>query len=185
MHCLSSYIRSTVMMKRLLSIFVLVIFLAHFAGFYIYFAVQLKQVRKEMRSKLKELPPEELDLIILTTEEYQSAKVEEHEIKVGGKMYDIAWVEEGNETIRVFCLHDKDEDNLLAFMNKILSVPLKGGKVPPQIIKFTSLSFIVPPTFRCLDSLTLLDKSLTDYNFYVLSFIPSLESPPPRLSMLF
>lgn len=138
----------------------------------------------EMRARLKGLSPEELELIILSPEEYQSVKVEEDEIKVDGNMYDIAWVEEENQTVRVFCLHDKGEDNLLAFMNKILTVPLKDGKVPHQILKFISLSFIVPSVFRWNESSSHLSELFTDYRFCLFSFFPSIDSPPPQLSML-
>jgi hypothetical protein len=130
------------MLKRTLSILVLILFLAHFAGFYIYFFVQLKQVRKEMREKLKALPSDELELLTLSPEEYHKAKVEEHEVKVDGKMYDIARVEKLDNTILVYCLHDAAEDNLLAFLDKILSLPLKDKSVPNGVIQFYALHFL-------------------------------------------
>jgi len=170
------------MVKRTLSVLVLSIFLAHFAGFYVYFFVQLKQVRKEMRVKLKDLPEEELELIKLSFTEYQKAKIEEHEIRVEGKMYDIARVEEKNGVILVYCLHDKAEDNLLAFLDKILTLPLKDKKAPPQLIKFVSLSFIVPQAFAWKEGAERLFKSFTYYHLYVSAFFPTLHSPPPRLS---
>lgn len=130
------------MLKRAFSIFVLVIFLAHFAGFYLYFFTQLQLVRQEMRAKLKELPADELELLILSAEEYKHAKVEEHEVKVQGKMYDIARVTEQSDSVLIYCVHDAAEDNLLAFLDKILSLPLKDKSVPQGVLHFYTMCFL-------------------------------------------
>lgn len=172
------------MVKRVISFLILSIFLAHFAGFYIYFVVQLQQVRNEMRAKLKELPSEKLELITLSKHEYQLAKVEDHEIKVDGKMYDIARLKEEDGKILVYCLHDEAEDNLLAFLDKILSLPLKDKKVPSQLVVFTSLSFIVPAAFRWAGIPDDIFKNHTYYQLQSTCFFPTVDSPPPRFRML-
>ena len=168
------------MVKRILSILVLILFLAHFAGFYIYFAVQLKQVRQEMRSQLRNLPTEELKLLTLTPEEFQKARVEEHEVKVDGKMYDIARVEKRDNVILVYCLHDAAEDNLLAFLNKILTLPLKDSHIPSGILHFYSLnylpahwSFIVPEVIPTTP-FTAYTEMISQYNAVIIS-------PPPKV----
>src|SRR5688572_20541555 len=168
------------MMKRLLSYFILAIFLAHFAGFYVYFAVQLKQVRKEMRAKLKELPSEELELIILSPAEYQSAKVEDDEIKVDGNMYDIAWVEIKEEKVFVHCLHDSAEDNLLAFLNKILSQPLKDKDVPTGVLQFWSLNFL-PSNWSFYTPEFQAEHSFTVYAEIASQFSSAEITPPPKV----
>jgi len=168
------------MLKRTLSILVLILFLAHFAGFYIYFFVQLKLVRKEMREKLKVLPSDELELLTLSPEEYQKSKVEEHEVKVDGKMYDIARVEKLDNTILVYCLHDVAEDNLLTFLNKILTLPLKDSHVPNGILHFYSLnylpthwSFIVPEVIP-ISPFTAYIEMISEYSSVIIS-------PPPKV----
>lgn len=169
------------MLKKALSVAILIVFLAHFVGFYIYFFAQLQVVRREMRAKLKELPTEQLDLIVLSRAEYQTAKVEEHEIKVEGKMYDISRVLERNGKVFVYCLHDKAEDNLLAFLDKILSLPLKDKKSAPQLVKFTLLSYILPTIF-CWENLSpKLFNDFTQYHQHLSLFVPLPDSPPPRL----
>lgn len=134
-----------------------------------------------MRAKLKELPAEQLDLIVLSPAEYKEAKVEEHEIKVAGKMYDISRVLEKNGKVFIYCLHDKAEDNLLAFLDKILSLPLKDKNTSPQLVKFTLLSYILPSTL-CWGNITaIMFDDFTQYHLHLSSFIPLLDSPPPRL----
>ena len=172
------------MFKKALSVVVLIIFLAHFAGFYVYFFTQLKVIRKEMRAKLKELPTEALELIVLSPIEFKKAKIEEHEIKVDGKMFDIARVLEENGKVLIYCLHDKAEDNLLAFLDKILSLPLKDKGASPHIVKFTLLTYILPSNLHWESITSKLYSDFTYYHLHVSSFFPSEDSPPPRLLLL-
>lgn len=168
------------MVKRSLSVLVLCLFLAHFAGFYIYFFVQLRHVRKEMRAQLKYLPEEQLQLIKLSTTEYKKAKVDEHEIKVNGKMYDIARIQVKTDSVLVYGLHDKAEDSLLAFLDKILSLPLKDKNAPNQVLKFTSLSFIVPEVLQHNTSRCVIPVAKTGYLVSHTQFIHNPVSPPPK-----
>jgi hypothetical protein len=168
------------MIKRSVSVLVLCLFLAHFAGFYIYFFVQLRQVRKEMRAQLKYLPEDQLQLIKLSTAQYKKAKVDEHEVKVNGKMYDIARVQVESDSVFVYGVHDKAEDNLLAFLDKILSLPLKDKSAPHQVLKFTSLTFIVPVVLQHSTSRCVIPVTETEYLVSHIEFIPHPDSPPPK-----
>jgi hypothetical protein len=168
------------MIKKGLSVLVLCLFLAHFAGFYIYFFVQLGQVRKEMRAQLKHLPEDHLQLIKLSTADYKKAKVDEHEVKVDGKMYDIARIQVQADSVFVYGVHDKAEDSLLAFLDKILSLPLKDESAPNQVLKFTSLIFIVPVTLQHNTSRCVIPVIETGYLVSHIEFIPHPDSPPPK-----
>lgn len=168
------------MVKRILSILVLILFLAHFAGFYIYFVVQLKQVRQEMRSQLRNLPTEELDLLTLTPEEFQKARVDEHEVKVDGKMYDIARVEKRDNTILVYCLHDAAEDNLFAFLNKILTLPLKDSHVPNGVLHFYSLNYL-PAHWSFIVPEVMPSTPFTVYSEMISEYSPVIIGPPPKV----
>jgi hypothetical protein len=168
------------MMKKGLSVFILCLFLAHFAGFYVYFFIQLTQVRQEMRAQLKHLPADQLQLIKLSNEEYKKAKVDEHEIKVDGKMYDIARMYTEADTIFIYAIHDEAEDNLLAFLDRILSVPLKDKSAPNQILKFTTLTFIVPALLQHNPSRCVIPVAETGYLASHITFIQLPDSPPPK-----
>jgi hypothetical protein len=168
------------MIKRGFSVLVLCLFLAHFAGFYIYFFIQLRQVRQEMRAQLKLLLPEQLQLLRLSKEEYKKAKVEDHEVKVDGKMYDIARIESKADSVFVYGVHDKAEDSLLAFLDKILSLPLKDKHAPNQVLKFTSLTFIVPLVLQHNTSSCVISIDETAYFVMHSTFIQHPDSPPPK-----
>ena len=167
------------MLNKVLSVCVLCLFLAHFAGFYIYFFIQMNQVRQEMRAKLKELPPDELDLLILSPSEFEKAKVEEHEVKVNGKMYDIARVEIQGDKVLVHCLHDASEDDLLAFLDKILSLPLKDKSVPTGVLQFLSLNYL-PTHWSFSMPEFLIAQSFTPYAEIASQFASAEITPPPK-----
>jgi hypothetical protein len=168
------------MLKKLAAVFVLIIFLAHFASFYIYFFTQLSIIRKEMRARLKELPPEELELLILSPAQFQAAKIEEHEVKVDGKMYDIARIEVKEGTIHVYCLHDKAEDNLLAFVDKILTLPLKDKNVPVGVLQFLSLNYL-PAQWSFFSPALHALQSFTPYAEILQQFVSAKITPPPKV----
>lgn len=168
------------MLKRIFSFFILCIFLAHFAGFYVYFAVQLKQVRREMRAKLKELPPEKLEVLILSPSEFEKAKVEEHEIQVHGKMFDIVRIELQDDRVFVHCLHDAAEDDLLAFLDKIISLPLKDKNVPASVLQFLSLNYL-PTHWNFSTPGFHIAQSFTPYTEIISQFASAEITPPPKV----
>jgi hypothetical protein len=167
-------------MKKLFAIAFVSLFLLHFAGVYTYFGVRLVAIRQEMKAKLKALPEEQLEKIILSKKNFQKVAVEENEIELNGKMYDIAKIEgHGNEYI-VYALHDEHEDNLLSFLNEIVKRASNDKKpVPSQLLQFLSLIFI--PSFNSFSfGQTATEKHFCLYSNFYSSFRSSIESPPPK-----
>lgn len=133
-----------------------------------------------MRSQLRNLPAEELELLTLTPEEFQKAKIEEHEVKVDGKMYDIARLETQDNNILVYCLHDAAEDNLLAFLNKILTLPLKDSHIPNGILHFYSLNYL-PTHWSFLLPEAMPTTSFTAYTEMTSEYSSVILGPPPKI----
>lgn len=130
--------------KKLPAVVLMLIMVVNTAGFYLYYPVALRGIRKEMKALLKTLPDEKLDFFILDNTAFQKARVEAHEIRLGGRMYDIARVEIKDGFHHVYCLHDKKEDNLISFLNHVLGKPFKSDTFPSVIQQFLSLVFILP-----------------------------------------
>ena len=89
-------------MSRRITVFILFILLVNLTGFYGYFIFRLNQIHEESRHVLKLLPDSELDHFILTSEEYRKAKVNDHEILIADKMYDVARVKFRHEVVKIF-----------------------------------------------------------------------------------
>lgn len=133
-----------------------------------------------MREQLKYLPEEKLTRFQFTPEEFRKVRVEDHEIKVAGKMFDIARITEQGRLIVVFALHDEAEDNLFSFLGEMVSRSANDKKpVPVQIEQLLTLSFL-PTSFRMLHQGCLEINHTTPYRKADYETFVRLESPPPR-----
>ncbi len=134
-----------------------------------------------MRSKLKYLPVNQLEVIHLSATAYQQALRDDDEIEVNGKMYDIARIEVKEKQIIVYALHDSAEDNLLSFLDHVLKNAAQDQQqVPSPLFQFSALTFILPSVFSFNNPLSLSFHSVTNYSVSDFSFTPSLDTPPPR-----
>jgi len=166
--------------KKTIGIVFLSVILMQVAGSYIYFFVRLSGIRHEMRALLKNKPVEQLTLLTLTSEEYRMAKENDHEVKVNGKMYDIARIHVKNNKVLVYALHDEAEDNLLALLNEMVKRSSKDKKpVPSQLIQLLTLQFVnIENKIPALARISVVHT--TPYHSSFSSFIRGIESPPPR-----
>ena len=167
-------------MKRSLSILFLGILLIQVSGCYVYFIARLTAIRIEMREQLNHLPDDQLTLLTLTTAEYHKAKVDDHEVKVNGKMYDIARVIFYKDKVLVYAIHDEAEDNLLSFLGEIVKRSTNDKKpVPSQLVQLLTLIFI--PTenqFPVNSSVTFIHATKYTQSYH--AFPRLIDSPPPR-----
>ncbi len=170
------------MVKKSLSIALLSFFLLHLAGFYVYFGIRQAQIHREMRSKLKKLPGDQLEVLHLSKKEYQQSVRGDDEIEVNGKMYDIARVKTKDKIVTVYCLHDAAEDNLLSFLDQVFKNANQDSQQPSaSLFQFNFLSFILPSDISVENSISWILCPSTNYLISDTSFAPSLDTPPPRV----
>lgn len=132
------------MTKRFISILLVCLLLAHLAGFYVYFIVRLGDLRMTMRQQLSSLPSGKLDKLTLPIQEFKMSWWEEREMEWEGKMYDIARLEYAGDRVIVYCLHDEAEDNLVAFMTRIVEMSSQDkDPAPTSVIQFFQLKFVI------------------------------------------
>lgn len=100
-------------------------------------------IRKEMKATLVSLPEEKLERIIISANEFAHVNLEEGEIELNGKMYDIARIKKQGDSYVLFALHDESEDSLLSLLDEMLKRSGNDKKpVPSQLFQFISLLFI-------------------------------------------
>jgi len=164
--------------KRAYAVLILAILLANSGGFYIYYIVHLQQIKSEMREGLHDLPDHKLEVLTLTPNEYKEAQVDDHEIKVNGKMYDIARTETLRGSVKIFCVHDEKEDDLFALLSEIISKPIKRDGIPDAVLQFITLLYVAPPQVA-------LFNTVVNKQFFTVYYLPcqevfkKTESPPP------
>jgi hypothetical protein len=158
----------------------LILLLANGLGFYAYYFFELWQIKKEMRESLKTLPDENLEVLALTMEQYHDALVEDWEIKVDGKMYDVARVSREDGVIKVFGLHDAKEDNLFLLLGEIIAKPLHTNhKIPSIAVAYLSLIFIATAIFILMPPVEYMNR-LSFYPFPATTFYLEIPLPPPK-----
>lgn len=167
--------------KKIGSILTLIILLVHLAGFYVYFVVRLGEVRMEMRKKLAELPDEKLQVVVIPRESFRASWLDELEMKWNGRMYDIARVEHDNDVVRVYGLHDEDEDGLLNLIAAVVETSQQDTKeAPGSIVQFFTLEYVLHSELLPGRPESQFPSAETDYCRFFSSFAPTPLSPPPR-----
>jgi mRNA-degrading endonuclease YafQ of YafQ-DinJ toxin-antitoxin module len=166
--------------KKLFGITLLSLLLLQAAGCYVYFIARLTAIRVEMREQLKALPDHELTLLTFSHEEFRKAKENDHEVKVNGKMHDIARVVIKGDQLLVYAIHDKAEDNLLSFLDELVTRSSNDKKpVPIQLVQLLTLQFISTETRLPQNNfITIHHSSL--YLSALSARATIIDSPPPR-----
>lgn len=168
-------------MKKIIGITLLSLLLLQAAGCYVYFIARLTAIRAEMREQLKTLPDHELTLLTFTQEEFRKAVENDHEVKVNGKMHDIARIVLKGEKLLVYALHDEAEDNLLSFLHEMVKRSSNDKKpIPSQLVHLLTLQFISIESQLPQNSSVAINHS----SFYLSgqsSYTPIIDSPPPRI----
>ena len=168
-------------MKKFSAIFLFVILLVNTAGFYVYYIVELQKIHRAMRAKIRNLPDEQLTRIALSSTEYEQSFVEADEIKVKGKMFDVAGVRHMGDSVIVLGAYDEKEDDLIALAKEIISKPFdQDSDATKCALEFISLD-LLPGAL--LYTVANDGKEITHSSNYF-SQVPSSTlqniTPPPR-----
>jgi len=131
-----------------------------------------------MRDQLKLLPSEKLQKIHLTLEEFEKSRVDKHELKIEGRMYDIGRVQIHGDSIIVYALHDESEDSLLTFISFIINEPIHEKEMK-LIAQFLSLVYL-PSAMPHYISLASQHKPNTKYKNPYQDLVYQEFFTPPR-----
>ncbi len=167
-------------MKKIISLTILSIFLAHFVGFYAYFVVRQAQIRHEMREMIGSLPHDQFEIFELTVHEYEKIKVNDHEVRINGRMYDHSTPKIEKGKIILYAKHDKAEDSLIGFIKEMVSKATHDSKPAPSVLmNFLSLHFIPVNTLEIPQPPDAI-KMVVNFQVHLLSPHYPVLSPPPK-----
>ena len=156
------------------------LFLFHFSGSYVFFAVRLVAIHKEMRKKLKSLPDDHFEIIQLPAAAFKKVVTAENEIEWQGKMYDIGKLKVSSDQFILFVIHDKAEDDLLSFLDEIIKrSETDSWEAPSQVLAFITLIFIPNENvFQFHQVISPVQISVYTERLY--SVMLPIDSPPPQ-----
>lgn len=167
-------------MIRRAPLLLLFLVLVNIAGFYGYFLVRLHGIHEESRAALRFLPDSDLERFVVSEEDFERISVNDREVEVNGKMYDVARKKFLNGYVEFFALHDEAEDDLFAFIEEVILNTEKDGNAPPVFSQFSSLHFLGSGFGWEPDLYAALIIHHTPFISKRISPIQTLDSPPPR-----
>jgi hypothetical protein len=169
-------------MKKIPAFLLLAVLLVNAAGFYVYYAIELNRIHREMRAKIRQMPDHALTRLSLTHQQFENSFVENDEVKVNGKMFDIGRIKTTSDSVIVFALHDEKEEDLMAFVNDIVSKPFdqKSG-VTEFVVNYIGLNYLPGQQVR---EFSTEGSSITHFSQYTHSsnvWFRRVDFPPPRM----
>ncbi len=168
-------------MRRWLGIALFCVLLLQVGGAYVYFGVRLVVHRQEMRALLKLKPVETLTYFKLTPEAWQRAQVEDEEMEIDGRMYDIARVTYQHNEVHVWAERDEGEDNLLALLHTLATRHHHDKKsVPTLITHVLALIYEVPAMTKTPGRIFFVIAHATSYLAVTDSLLSLPTTPPPQ-----
>lgn len=97
-----------------------------------------------MREVIQRLPSDQLEIFRMDARTFAEARVDDHEMRVNNRMYDIARVEVKGTQLVVYAMHDEKEDNLLAFLDHVSRSPFSRTKTTALSLQFLLFVFLTP-----------------------------------------
>jgi hypothetical protein len=173
-------------MKRFFSLAFVLLLLLQVAGCYVFFSVRLVQIHAASRRNLAFLPDSDLTRFHFTHAEYEKVRENNREIKVAGRMFDIArFTTQPDGSIIIFAKHDEAEDNLFAFLHEVLeNFNHDKNHIPSQVLQVSSLLYFDNP-FQFSSSLS--SVIIQHYSSYFKNECCAnlmIQTPPPKVFSL-
>lgn len=106
-------------MRKYCAIGLLLLMIVNSTFHYLYFFIQHVAIKIERHELLRESPLNTLTRIELTLEDFKGSLIEEDELEIDGKMFDIVKTDRFGETVLVYGAFDPDEDMLMNFLDAV------------------------------------------------------------------
>jgi len=163
--------------KRTRAILLLLLISVGTTGAYFFFAIAAFTVRYEAKHRLGS---EQLEILRLSIHEYLAARLDERELRINGRMYDVARVSHREDSVFVSCVHDRAEERLLSFVTVLFEddpSPVQG--IPDGLLQLLTAAYLVPSQHVGLRVVASEPAPLTIYHFSIRDFKLQYDSPPP------
>lgn len=160
-------------------LFVLV--LLQSGGMMLCFSVQQEMIREEMMEELKR-EEKELETIVLKAEDFLKCRVEEHELRYLGRMYDIRSVVRNGDLMVIRALRDHKEESLLGALKKLIHHSRdRGGRVNAGVLLLSFISYLKPESllpFPAENNAYVITSSALSNHYG--SIVEEVTGPPPE-----
>lgn len=167
-------------MRKSLALILFSVFLINLAAFPVWFHVSRYMIREEMEQKIRENPDEsDLDIVILTREAFEQLHwTRAHkEFEYKGHFYDVIKIKSSGKTMKVYCLNDAREKQLMAQYR----VHQRKRKKSKQILNKTEFSKYFPAEHHFTANAITSEIVFSEHMARLISNTIIPPAPPPKL----
>jgi hypothetical protein len=158
-------------------------------GYYLVFCIQQYCMREEMMEKIiKNLPDKNLTVIQITNENRRKLKwVEKNkEFKFNGKLYDLARVITQGDTSLLYCVNDRQEEQLIANLEE--HIQKDNDSQIPKNKRISNIQERLIKDYFSFEYILELDRTAREFIFKSTSenlvlMYPEIKTPPPKNSI--
>ena len=132
---------------------------------------------------LEEFEKEKLQNIYLSSNQYNACKVDDHEVKVNGKLYDIVFSQYKNGIFKLTVFHDKEEESIVNEIAIFFKYKCKSNQKLPLKANQLLLTNYIVGNVGCLNINFNPTYSTILIEFLKLNLLKpfaTIFSPPPR-----
>ena len=168
-------------MKITGSICSLIIILFYTAGYFLVFQMQQNETRAYMKQLIRSGRfSEQYETFHFSKNEFAKQKVNESELIVEKKIYDIVRIIEEASTVTVICIHDEKEEALLGYLQMAVNANSSNEHSPAaSLLQFLDTVFIISPDihqYKSEEDSFLVPYCLTIYQ----APAAAMGNPPPE-----
>lgn len=135
---------------------------------------------KEVKAELKSA--KNITFLKLSLKEFEQSKIDKHELKVKGKMYDVEHIVITNDSVGVYCFADEKEDRLIAYYQNLEKKNSDKKNSKTTLFKFLSLVYLQARQVNTTPAFIMVTNQFSICNFAFKTAVITIESPPPKLS---
>lgn len=167
-------------LKKLILIFFLIVLLMQAGGAWVCLKIQQFIAQHEMEEDIDEIETC-FEKMSISLEEYTASKINNKEVSIKGKMYDIKSVTISNNIVELVVINDTKEEKILERIKKLTEANHRHGRnLPYYCLNLTTLFYIYPDSPDITELPIFLHTSFRNYSDAIFSHYSGIQSPPPK-----
>ena len=123
------------------------------------------------------------ETFLLTPAEFKNKRINNHEIYIDGKLYDIVSKKHSEKNIQILAIHDSEEENIISNIKIAINRHTNQNKALPETITGMNTMLFIDQEALCFHFF-FLSKDITYANYSLVLSSPLIDttSPPPWIT---
>ena len=150
-------------------------------GLLLFYHLHQYVIRMEMHELIKD-DHTAFEKLFISLSEFQKSKINDSEIFLDGKMYDIKSVSIVGNKVSLLAINDTEEKNIIDKIKKLIMNEGSKEDIPYPVVKFLYLSYIPPVHNHSLFIEGISNIDFASFCVAIVSRATAVFSPPPEIN---